>query len=75
MNELSSISLDLSYELRDAASERIEQVSFGAGYQHKLTADWALDTGVGYRIRNDGDGHAESPTLFVSISRSFDFRP
>lgn len=75
VNELSSISLDLSYELRDAASERIEQVSFGAGYQHKLTADWALDTGVGYRIRNDGDGHAESPTLFVSISRSFDFRP
>nr|MBP9049328.1 hypothetical protein [Tabrizicola sp.] len=75
VNERSSISLDLTYELRDAASERIEQISFGAGYRHELTADWSLDTGVGYRIRNDLDGHAESPTLFVSLSRNFEFRP
>ena len=75
VNELSSISLDLTYELRDSASERIEQMSFGAGYSRQLTADWNLDTGLGYRIRNDGDGHAESPTLFVSISRDFEFRP
>ena len=75
VNELSSISLDLTYELRDAASERIEQVTFGAGYSHQLTSDWNLDTGVGYRVRNDGDGHAESPTLFVSLSRDFEFRP
>ena len=75
VNERSSISLDLTYELRDAASERIEQISFGAGYRHELTADWSLDTGVGYRIRNDLDGHAESPMLFVSLSRNFEFRP
>lgn len=75
VNELSSISLDLTYELRDSASERIEQVSFGAGYSRQLTADWNLDTGLGYRIRNDADGHAESPTLFVSLSRDFQFRP
>lgn len=75
VNELSSISLDLTYELRDSASERIEQVSFGAGYSRQLTADWNLDTGIGYRIRNDADGHAESPTLFVSLSRDFEFRP
>jgi hypothetical protein len=75
VNELSSVSLDLTYELRDSASERIEQVSFGAGYSRQLTADWNLDTGIGYRIRNDADGHAESPTLFVSLSRDFEFRP
>lgn len=75
VNEISSISLDISYEVSDAPSERIEQVSFGAGYSRQLTADWNLNGGVGYRIRNDADGHAESPTLFVSLSRDFEFRP
>ncbi|MBL9075328.1 porin [Tabrizicola sp.] len=75
VNELSSISFGLTYEQSDAASERIEQVSFGASYHRELTADWNLDTGVGYRVRNDADGHAESPTLFVSLSRDFEFRP
>lgn len=75
VNELSSISLDLTYELRDSASERIEQVSFGAGYSRQVTADWNLDAGMGYRVRNDADGRAESPTLFVSLSRDFELRP
>lgn len=75
VNEISSISLEISYELSDAPSERIEQVSFGAGYSRDLTADWSLNSGVGYRVRNDADGHSESPTLFVSISRDFAFRP
>ena len=75
VNDLSSISFGLTYEKSDAASELIEQVSFAAGYHRELTADWNLDTGVGYRVRNDADGHAESPTLFVSISRDFEFRP
>ena len=75
MNEISSISLDITYELSEAPSERIEQVSFGAGYSRNLTADWSLNSGVGYRVRNDADGHSESPTLFVSISRDFTFRP
>lgn len=75
VNEMSSVSFDLTYEQSDAASELIEQVSFGAGYHRQLTSDWVLNTGVGYRIRNDADGHAESPTLFVSLSREFEFRP
>ncbi|WP_333815019.1 outer membrane beta-barrel protein [Tabrizicola sp.] len=75
VNEISSISLGITYQLSDAPSERIEQVSFGAGYSRELTADWTLNSGVGYRVRNDADGHAESPTLFVSLSREFEFRP
>lgn len=75
VNEISSISLAIDYELSDAPSERIEQVSIGAGYTRNLTADWNLSGGIDYRIRNDGDGHAESPTLFVSISRDFELRP
>jgi hypothetical protein len=73
VTEISSISLNISYELSDAASERIEQASFGASYSRELTADWNLNGGVGYRVRNDNDGHAESPTVFVSLSRDFEF--
>lgn len=75
VNELSSISLDFTYALSDAPSERIEQFTVGAGYSRALTADWDLTGGVNYRVRNDGDGHAESPTLFVSLNRAFEVRP
>ncbi|HEY6918050.1 MAG TPA: hypothetical protein VI412_02245, partial [Tabrizicola sp.] len=75
ISDLSSVSLDLTYETSNQPSENIEQVTFGAGYSYRLTQDWSLDSGVGYRIRNDGDGRAESPNLFVSISRDFELRP
>lgn len=75
VNDRSQLALDVSYALEDAASERIEQTGFGAVYSHQLTADWNFNTGVGYRIRNDADGHAESPNVFISLSRNFEFRP
>ena len=75
ISDLSSISMDISYELSDAPSERIEQVTLGAGYSYRLTEDWSLDSGVGYRVRKDADGRSESPNLFVSISRDFELRP
>lgn len=75
ISDLSSISMDISYELSDAPSERIEQVTLGAGYTYRLTEDWSLDSGIGYRVRKDADGRAESPNLFVSISRDFELRP
>lgn len=75
ISELSSISLDISYEVSDQPSENIEQLTLGAGFNHRLTEDWSLNSGVGYRIRHDADGRAESPNLFVSIGRSFELRP
>ncbi|HLQ20593.1 MAG TPA: hypothetical protein VK146_16600 [Tabrizicola sp.] len=75
LNESASISLDISYEQSDSPSETIKQVTFGAGYSQRLTADWNLDTGVGYRIRDDNDGRARSPNLFVALSRDFQIRP
>lgn len=67
VNEISSISLEVSYELSDAPSERIEQVSFEAGYTRNLTADWNLNGGVGYRILAAAAG---MPSLRRSSSRS-----
>lgn len=75
INDFSAISLDISYELSDSPTERIEQVTFGAGYSHRLTDAWTLDSGIGYRVRHDADGHSESPNLFVALSRDFQFRP
>ncbi len=75
VNALSSIGLDLSYEISDAPSERVEETGIGATWRYSLTPDWRLDTGVRYRVRDDLDGRAESPSAFVAVSRSFDFRP
>lgn len=75
INDVSQVSLDASYTLEDAPSERIEQADFGATYSHRLTEAWNLNGGVGYIIRNDADGRAESPRLFISLSRTFDLRP
>jgi opacity protein-like surface antigen len=75
INPLSSIRLDLSYEISDAPSERIEQAAIGATYSYALTPDWNLDSGVRYRVRDDAGGRADSPTVFVALGRSFEFRP
>lgn len=75
ISDISSISLDISYEQSDSAVESIEQVSFGAGYTQRLTADWNLDTGIDYRVRDDADGRANSPGIFVALSREFQVRP
>jgi hypothetical protein len=73
LNTTSSIAFDFSYEISDAPSERIEQVEVGATYRYSLTSDWTLDSGLRYRVRDDLDGQAESPSVFVGLGRSFEF--
>lgn len=75
VSEASTILFDVTYELSDSPTERIEQVSLDAGLNHRLTEDWSLAGGVGYTVRRDAGGRAESPSLFVSISRDFQLRP
>lgn len=75
VNALSSIGLDFRYEVSDSPSERIEVAGIGATWRYALTPDWRLDVGMRYRVRHDLDGRAESPSAFVSLGRSFEFRP
>ncbi|WP_431297639.1 hypothetical protein [Tabrizicola sp. BL-A-41-H6] len=75
VNALSSIGMDFSYAISDAPSERVEEAEFGATYNYSLTADWGLSSGVRYIVRDDLDGRAESPSVFMEISRDFDFLP
>ena len=75
VSDVSSISLDITYEQSDSSVESVDQLTLGAGYSHRLTQDWSLDSGVGYRVRDDADGRARSPNLFVALSRDFQIRP
>jgi hypothetical protein len=75
LNDTTTFLFDATYENSDSPSERIEQVSLDAGLSHMLTADWNLSGGMGYTVRRDGGGRAESPSVFVAISRDFQFRP
>lgn len=75
LNDTTTFLFDATYEHSDSLSERIEQVSLDAGVSHMLTADWSLSGGMGYTVRRDAGGQAESPSVFVAISRDFQFRP
>lgn len=75
INPLSSLAVDASWALSDAASERIEESELGVTYRTALTRDWQLESGLRYNWRDDADGHAESPLVFVSLGRSFTLRP
>ena len=75
LNETTTFLFDATYENSNSALESIEQVSLDAGLNHMLTADWSVSGGMGYTVRRDAGGRAESPSVFVAISRDFQFRP
>ncbi len=55
----------------------IERTSLRAAYSHDLTQDWALTGGVLLRHRSDSSatGDAQSNSVFVTLDRTFSFRP
>ncbi len=71
VNDLSSVGLDLTWDISDASSERIEETEIGATYSYALTADASLDVGMRYRVREDLGGRAESPLVFLALGRTF----
>jgi hypothetical protein len=77
INEVSSLSLRIGYVHSTETEEanRIEQFNVGATYTHQLTPDWALNTGVTYRVRDEATvGRATSPAVFLGIGRQFNSR-
>lgn len=71
VNDVSSVALDLTWDLSDAPSERIEETEIGATYSYSLTVDASLDVGMRYRVREDLAGRAQSPLVFVALGRTF----
>lgn len=74
VSDMTSILVDATYEDQESPSESIQQLSVDAALNHMLTEDWSLAGGVGYTIRDEGFGRANSPSVFVSISRNFALR-
>ena len=74
INSVSSFGLRGDYARTSGALDinRVEQAGVTASYSHQLTRDWALTSGVGYRVRNEADlGRARSPEVFIGLGRSF----
>lgn len=71
VNDLSSVAVDLTWDVSDAPSERIEETEIGATYSYALTADASLDVGMRYQVRKDLGGRAEAPLVFLAIGRTF----
>lgn len=73
-----SISLDLSYVASDTpgSGSDVKTASFGTSYHHEVTPDWGLDLGYRHRRRDEsGLPSARSNMVYLSLRRSFQFRP
>jgi len=70
------LSMDLAM-IEGAGSGAVEdqtRATVTASYSRDLTEDWALTGGYRYRYGEDGGGSAASSGVFLTLSRSFEFR-
>lgn len=81
ISALDALTLDLGYTwVGDAeggtAITDVGRATLTAGYSRALTEDWSLNSGYTYRSYDEeGAGTATSNTLFVTLGRSFSWRP
>ena len=61
----------------DTASGTVtDNASLNAALNYALTQDWTLNAGANHRMRDeDGIGRASSNSVFLSVGRTFEFRP
>ena len=74
--DVSSVALRVNHAVSEpvGTTARVSRTDFGATYRHQITPDWALDSGVTYRLRRErGVGSANSPSVFVALGRDFAF--
>lgn len=75
INSVSNLSADLSlfYSESTAFSDASQRGSFVLAYNHQLTQDWSLNTGVELNFfEDDASGMAKSDAIFFGIGRNFD---
>lgn len=76
INTISSLTADLSLSKSEGtdSSEASERANLVVAYNHQLTRDWSLNTGVEFNfLDEDISGRAESSAVFFGIGRNFDF--
>lgn len=78
LNRISGLNFNLSYAVTDETGpdNQTEQMSFSTSYRRALTRDWDVNVGYAYRMRDeDTIGRADSQSVFLTLSRSFEWRP
>jgi hypothetical protein len=78
INALSALDFRATYSVtgETGPDNRVDRASFTASYLHALTADWNLNAGYTYRMRDEETvGQARSNTIFVGLGRAFSLRP
>lgn len=77
INAISGIGLELAYAVIDEdGANRVERGDISATYRRALTEDWDMNLGARYQTRREANvGTADSPSVFFSLSRTFEFRP
>lgn len=71
-----SAELGLSYTQRDSTASDLDTTNISAGVNYALDENWSLALDANHRIRDEqGVGRANSTSLSLSVSRTFDWRP
>ncbi|MCB6180110.1 hypothetical protein LHP98_18485 [Rhodobacter sp. Har01] len=77
INAVSGIGLDMSYALIEESGVpgSDDRASLTARYSRDLTPDWAMNLGLAYQMREETGERSDSLSVFLTLGRSFDFRP
>lgn len=82
IDAISSLNFSVNYGRSASADDlstvpTVERTTLTASYSRALTQDWDLTGGVTLRRRSDtsAPGDAESNSVFVTLDRTFSFRP
>ncbi len=71
-----SLGLSLSASRIDSTiTGLVERTDVTASYTRDLGQDWAVNLGATFRTRSDATADTESQLIFLSIKKSFDWRP
>ena len=80
ISNTSSMNLSLNWGRSEAADNiagfnDTDRTTFRAAYTHALTQDWNMTGGFQMRHRSDTTGNAQSNSVFVTLDRTFSYRP
>lgn len=75
LSAASGLNFGLSYsDFSDPGENDVTRTDLTASYTHSLTPDWGMSVGANYSLRDEATvGTANSSTLFLSLSRNFEF--
>lgn len=76
INAVSGLNFNAGYVVSDEVDDTIDQANASLSYRRAVTAEWSLNTGYRYRMREEiGEPRAQSHSVFFSLDRDFVLKP